>query len=337
MLEQKDRAPVGGIMFAVTLSALAVAGGYLYAQKPKQPATEDKSITQPATEEKQSFGEWTREQKGIENTQNTEQKTSTLDAIHKQAIQEKCAKIFRERFSEMIGVDISYSEARDIVYGDSEASVARLDAIVQKIGRQLTTQEATEVIEARFDYASYVEQNMPTNESTENKALTYASQMAQERRKFIDAKWGPDAYGGSDWGKTTEENLTPIPKPAPYYNGQVLNEPHSACCCPLSVEVKGDDAYYIYLKALHTSLDTMEFMIKPGSSVELDVPVGRYEIYYATGKTWYGVDQKFGPETAYYKCDGTFQFTETSGWALELYEQVGGNLDTDKISANDFP
>jgi hypothetical protein len=218
-------------------------------------------------------------------------------------------------------------------------------------------------------YAQKPQEHVTTDknvsESTSTGASDFLRQKAQERREFIDSEYSPDAYGGSNWsgnnsntvaeqntsGTSTldtirkrveqakaEQNASSV-YPVPYYNGEVVRKPNSNSVrrCPLSIEVKGDDAYYIHLKALHFSMDTMGFMVAPGSSVELDVPTGRYEIYYATGKTWYGIVQKFGAETAYYKCEGTFQFTESSGWALELYEQVNGNLDTDKISANDFP
>ncbi len=238
MLEQKDHAPIGGILLAVTLSVLAATGGYLYTQKPQEPITADKSTVADA----------------------------------------------------------------------------------------------------------------PAKDSTSSGASDFLRQKAQERREFIDAKWGSDAYGGSNWSGNNSNTISDAQQqerlqstnslsPVPYFNGEVVRKPNSNSVrrCPLSVEVTGDDAYYIHLKALHFSMDTMGFMVAPGSSVELDVPTGRYEIYYATGKTWYGVGQKFGPDTAYYKCDGTFQFTETSGWALELYKQVGGNLGTEKISANDFP
>lgn len=206
--------------------------------------------------------------------------------------------------------------------------------------------------------------DVTVNDSTSNGASDFLREKAQERRDFIDQKWGPDAYGGSNQKgvaeryaermnqndtkqqPSTSEILRSLVKaaedakhmqPVLFSNGEVVNKPVSARRCPFSVEVKGEDAYYICMKSLVNSANTMAFMVKPGSFVELDVPSGTYEIYYATGKSWYGVDHKFGLETAYYKCDGTFYFAETSGWALELYKQANGNMDTDKISASDFP
>ncbi len=74
--------------------------------------------------------------------------------------------------------------------------------------------------------------------------------------------------------------------------------------------------------------------------MEFDVPLGSYELKYATGKTWYGLDYLFGPNTSYYKADDVFRFSKTgdgvSGWTVELFQQVGGNLETKKISEDDF-
>ncbi len=76
--------------------------------------------------------------------------------------------------------------------------------------------------------------------------------------------------------------------------------------------------------------------IRAGEKVEFDVPTGSYKLYYATGVSWYGVDLLFGPKTEYYKADDIFTFSQGTGWTVELFEQVGGNLETKKISETEF-
>ena len=78
-----------------------------------------------------------------------------------------------------------------------------------------------------------------------------------------------------------------------------------------------------------------------GQSLAILVPLEVYDIYYATGDYWRGEDYLFGPGTAYYHCDDKFKFSAGNdkylGWTLTLYPVADGNLDTDPISAADFP
>ena len=133
------------------------------------------------------------------------------------------------------------------------------------------------------------------------------------------------------------ESLVPVT----YGNGQVVVFPSGERLCPLGIDVRGDQAYYVYLDSLDSSVSDMSFMVSPGNSVEVMVPIGEYEVYYATGKTWYGQEYKFGPETQYYQCDQALRFYKDNqyyrGYTLKLYQQSNGNLETDKISAANFP
>lgn len=85
----------------------------------------------------------------------------------------------------------------------------------------------------------------------------------------------------------------------------------------------------------------MSFYVSAGKSAEVLVPLGEYEIYYATGQTWYGPDDKFGSDTQFYKCDDTFDFYEDDdgyvGWTLTLYKVSNGNMDSTPIDEGDFP
>jgi hypothetical protein len=91
------------------------------------------------------------------------------------------------------------------------------------------------------------------------------------------------------------------------------------------------DAKYTYVK----------FYARADSTVERQVPLGEYEIYYATGENWCGEDELFGEDTVYAKCDKTFIFsdngTESLGWTLKLTPTINGNLDVDNIDVEEFP
>jgi len=77
-----------------------------------------------------------------------------------------------------------------------------------------------------------------------------------------------------------------------------------------------------------------------GQSAKIDVPLGSFELKYATGDTWYGTKDLFGPNTACSKADKRFDFKRTgnqvSGHSVELYLQVDGNLETAPISLSEF-
>lgn len=127
----------------------------------------------------------------------------------------------------------------------------------------------------------------------------------------------------------------------PFTNGKIVMNPFDQRICPLNISVKGDDSYYIYLDSESFPHNDMAFLIKPGKSVNLDVPEDTYQIFYAVGQTWYGKDDLFGPDTMYYKCDGTFEFYRDEdyvyGHTIELYLKKNGNLATEKVDASSFP
>lgn len=147
-------------------------------------------------------------------------------------------------------------------------------------------------------------------------------------------------------------HLTPVDEPE---NGHVFLSPQYQRLCPLSVSVSDGSSYYIYLKYMrapgnsydsrHKSGygegDDLAFYIRPGETVELDVPVGVYKLYYATGDVWYGTQYKFGEDTAYFSSDDLLDFytsyDSTYGVTLELWAQYNGNFETGEISETAFP
>ena len=148
-------------------------------------------------------------------------------------------------------------------------------------------------------------------------------------------------------------SLRQLPKPD---HGHIFEDLTARGVAPFSVSGSGD--IYLVLDPIDLSASVKSGMgqaeaeliegymelrvfIRSGKTFETDVPLGEYEVFYATGDAWYGEDELFGPDTQYYKCDGTFDFTEDSegynGWTLTLTAVYNGNLDTDSIPAAVFP
>jgi len=143
---------------------------------------------------------------------------------------------------------------------------------------------------------------------------------------------------------TTTTTVTPDAnlKPITATNGQIFEYPRDERVAPLSVTASFSYNYYIYLDCITNPDNDMAFFVKRGNTVKLDVPLGTYRVYYATGDIWYGTQHLFGSSTIYCKCDGTFNFYISSdgyysGYTLELIEQHNGNLDTETVNPSEFP
>lgn len=109
----------------------------------------------------------------------------------------------------------------------------------------------------------------------------------------------------------------------------------------IAVETRGGQSHF-FLKVVSRRGGSTEVtaFVRAGERVELDVPLGSYDLRYATGAAWYGTKHLFGPKTRYSRADSVFDIkwdgSSVWGWTVELYEQRGGNLRTEIISPNDF-
>ena len=126
--------------------------------------------------------------------------------------------------------------------------------------------------------------------------------------------------------------------PLPVYPG-VISGPRTRGLAPLTIQTSPGFGYYI--KLVRSSGETeMTIYVKGGEYFKTTVPLGRYEMRYASGKTWYGARHLFGPKTTYSKADTIFEFTRTfegyRGYNVRLIRQAGGNLPTRRIKAVQF-
>ena len=152
-------------------------------------------------------------------------------------------------------------------------------------------------------------------------------------------------------------------------NGQIYVVPIYERTCPLSVSVIGSDGYYIYLEYVRAPLHSTEtrqfasgipdgstaeqrlakqgersdmaFYVAPGRTVNVDVPIGVYRLYYACGSTWYGQRELFGSDTRYYTSDNLLIFYADeeyyNGCTLELWKQSDGNFSTEETIKSHTP
>ena len=82
------------------------------------------------------------------------------------------------------------------------------------------------------------------------------------------------------------------------------------------------------------------YFINQGSTLEVELPLGSYKLKFASGDKWYGMKHLFGPTTLYSYVPEKMTFYLSGDYArghrIELIPQVGGNLRTPPMKAEDW-
>lgn len=105
---------------------------------------------------------------------------------------------------------------------------------------------------------------------------------------------------------------------------------------PFEIKSYNGANYLLKLVDLYTKEAVMTVFVRGGTTTEVDVPSGTFEIRYASGTTWYGDDLLFGPETTCSKANQSFSFVPGTGFTITLYKVQNGNLTTSSISPAEF-
>ena len=138
---------------------------------------------------------------------------------------------------------------------------------------------------------------------------------------------------GSTVGVETPVVLKTVPMP---YSGAARTFDSQSRPVTLTIQTSGDQNYLVKLAKPYQKTAVLDVFVRGGNTEKVQVPVGRYEMRWATGKAWYGYDKLFGSETGYSKADKVFEFEK--GWSntVTLYTVSDGNLTTKGIDADDF-
>ena len=128
----------------------------------------------------------------------------------------------------------------------------------------------------------------------------------------------------ADYGSSSL-TITTVGKSGHYF----ILDPISLYCNPFA------SSFEQYRTELNAEYRYIKFYVYGESTVEIQIPWGKYTMYYATGETWYGQEELFGKDTVYSRCAGTFEFSYSS---TELTLHIpDGNRVVYKIEANEFP
>lgn len=109
---------------------------------------------------------------------------------------------------------------------------------------------------------------------------------------------------------------------------------------PLQIKTSSGANYLVRLEDIATGQDVMDVFVRGGTTVDVEVPLGTYQLKYASGQDWYGRTHLFGPDTAYNKADTPFRFyvegQRVSGYTVSLYRVSNGNLRTSRLPPGQF-
>lgn len=199
-------------------------------------------------------------------------------------------------------------------------------------------------------------------------ALIYASTFGETERKRDVAQLPSDSYseGVSNFPKTTspthqppaagvpQREALPIPTARPITDADivkvelvpvpvspgVMQEPFGKKVAPLGIRTSHGSNYFVKLVQPSTGQTVMSMYVVGGRYFETEVPLGVYEMRYASGEHWYGPEKLFGPDTVYAKADSLFNFRSDGqqylGYTVELIQQVNGNLGTSRLQPAQF-
>jgi len=120
-----------------------------------------------------------------------------------------------------------------------------------------------------------------------------------------------------------------------------MSRDYSEGVAPFEVVTRaGSGHYYVKFAKPGEKRAVATMFVRGGSRAEIKLPLGNYELRYAAGERWYGTTHLFGPDTAFSEAKSNFRLSDEgdryTGYTVELYLQVGGNLRTERIAPEDF-
>lgn len=109
---------------------------------------------------------------------------------------------------------------------------------------------------------------------------------------------------------------------------------------PFKINADTSGCYYLKMIGTSNGQAVLTVFLRAGESVLIDVPLGEFEIHYATGHTWFGEIHHFGQAARCFKLDTNLRFFvdgETiAGHELTLYGVSDGNIVSEPIAPEKF-
>lgn len=160
-----------------------------------------------------------------------------------------------------------------------------------------------------------------------------------QKRWFRHAS--PPAYEPALPSPSRLKEKTPlIPEQPLPRTGSVRKHAAGALVAPFQIKAAQGNNYLVKLVDTYSRSLVLTVFVRSGTTVDIKVPLGSYEVKYAAGKRWFGYEYLFGVDTIYSKADKIFTFeiadNQISGYSITLYKVAHGNLHTMEIKPEEF-
>lgn len=150
----------------------------------------------------------------------------------------------------------------------------------------------------------------------------------------------PEQHYQNDQSLLNEDESANFNAPPVQISHGVTSQNFEEGVAPLGIETQAGRNYFVKVVDIGSEREILTAFIEGGRYFETVVPLGSYELRYASGEVWYGNEHYFGPQTAYSKADQVLNFTfdgyQYSGNKIELILQTDGNLRTVDIDNSEF-
>lgn len=113
---------------------------------------------------------------------------------------------------------------------------------------------------------------------------------------------------------TVNNNSVPFPE-----NGTMYYYTQSKLTGYLNLTSELDNYLLLKVKDELGSKTLVDVYIHPNSTVKIDLPYGKYKLYYAGGYTWYGRERFFGSDTMYFISRDMIEITEFMNQTMTVY------------------
>lgn len=120
-------------------------------------------------------------------------------------------------------------------------------------------------------------------------------------------------------------------------HGSAVHLTRMEAVAPFSVETRAGRNYLLKLTDPQTGRDAAKLYIVGGREVEFLVPLGTYDVKFATGEKWYGEKHLFGRSTQYAKFDELMNFTSVISKEDSIkLSRLRSKLDAANAAVKDF-
>lgn len=127
---------------------------------------------------------------------------------------------------------------------------------------------------------------------------------------------------------TTTQNSKPLPE-----TGEILIKTNLSCDSQITIQNSSSNCF-VKLKDSNYN-DVFGFFVRANDTITIDVPMGYYYVYFASGDKWYGITELFGDETNCSKDEDIQDFNNYS-ITYTLYNVNYGNFNPKYISEEEF-